>query len=134
MAIAQEVGISRLGRIAVDSTKIRANASPESVVKAAEFDAVLTELNTIFKEAAQADASEENQPPGTTCLDKTVDTVPMRDILRRVRQQQAVRQNPLAQSAPAPEPASVGPRMRPRLEAAIATMKPPSRKRENTPA
>ena len=84
-AVAQEVGIERLGRIVVDGSKIKADASPDSVVSAREFDAVLSQLRAILKQAKEADDRDDEGPPGTNRLGKQVDGAQMRDILRRVR-------------------------------------------------
>ena len=87
-AVAAAVGLERLGRIVVDSTKIRANASPEAVVKRDEFGAVRAELERILAEAAAVDAREAQEgAPGRTELGKTVPHEQMREILRRVRRQ-----------------------------------------------
>jgi transposase len=118
-AVAEQAGINRLGRIVVDSTKIRADAGPEAVVKASEYDAVLSELRQILAEAEAADAKEEQEAPGTTQLDKPVDTDQMRDILRRVRKQRAQAKHSEA-SAPARNP--LGPRMLPKVKEALAAL------------
>ena len=100
-SVAAGAGIERLGRIAVDSTKIRADASPEAVVKREEFAAVRAELERIQAEVARIDAREEAEgSAGRTELGKVVPHEHMRDILRRVRRQQ--RQ---AHGAPSPSPA-----------------------------
>lgn len=125
-AIAQQVGIPRLGRIVVDSSKLRADASPEAVVKQDEYEVVLAELQQILKEAEEADTNDDNDPPGSTRLDKTVSSEQMRDILRRVRKEQALKKKADQQQISPPEtPARLplGPRMKPRLEAAIAAIK-----------
>ena len=88
--IAKELGIPRLGRIQMDSSKVRADASPESVLKEEEFEAVLSELKCILKEAEEIDAREDAEGrPGTTRLGKEVPADQMRDILRRVRKRRA---------------------------------------------
>jgi transposase len=84
--VAAAVGLERLGRIVVDSTKLRANASAEAVLKREEFAAVRAELTRILEEAAQVDAREAAEgAPGRTELGKTVAREQMREILRRVR-------------------------------------------------
>ena len=88
-AIASEVGLSRLGRITIDSSKMRADAGPEAVVKAEEFDELLTQLRHILKQAETADTQEESDAPGSTRLQKEVEPQQMRDILRRVRKARA---------------------------------------------
>src|SRR5437588_3971231 len=59
--VAAEHGIGRLGRIVVDSTKMRANASPESVVKVSEYERVKAEFARILQEAEEADQREEKE-------------------------------------------------------------------------
>ena len=102
-AIAAEVGIERLGRITVDSTKLRANASPEAVVKAEEYAALRAELERIQAEIAAQDTREEQEEgAGRTELGKTVPAEQMRDILRRVRRQRQTARPTMA--APPPPP------------------------------
>lgn len=83
--IAQEQGIVRLGRITIDSTKMRANASPESVVKAGEYEKVKAEFARILKEAEEADQQEEAEGGCDTLLERPVKREQMRGILRRIR-------------------------------------------------
>jgi transposase len=123
-AIASEVGLARLGRITIDSTKMRADAGPEAVVKADEYDDVLRELRQILKEAQTADTNEATDAPGTTRLQKQVEPQQMRAILRRVRKQRSQAKHPPNEEV-APcvcEPGPLGPRMKPRIEAAIAAI------------
>jgi hypothetical protein len=87
-SVAEAVGIPRLGRIALDSTKMRADASPEAVVTREEYAAVRAELERIQAEVARVDAQEGAEgSAGRTELGKTVPHEHMRDILRRVRRQ-----------------------------------------------
>jgi transposase len=87
-AVAAAVGLERLGRVTVDSTKIRADASPEAVLKREEFAAMRAEWARILAEAAQVDAREAAEgSAGQTELGTVVAREQMRDILRRVRQQ-----------------------------------------------
>src|SRR5688572_24071218 len=98
-AVAAAVGLERLGRLVVDSTKLRADASPEAVLVRDEFAAVRAELQRILAEATVVDAQEDTVgSTGRTELGKTVAPDQMRDILRRVRKQRT------AASADAPEP------------------------------
>jgi transposase len=124
-AVAKGAGLERLGRITIDSTKMRASAGPESVVKAEEYDDVLAELGEILKEAEAADAKDDINPPGSTRLNKEVDRDQMRDILRRVRKDRSKRKHPESQpaKASAPERGEVGSRMKPRIEAAVDAIK-----------
>ena len=68
-AVAREAGLQRLGHIVVDSTKLRAAASPEAVVPADEYAALRAELAAILAEAAALDEQEEQEGrPGNTRL------------------------------------------------------------------
>lgn len=90
-AIAKELGMARLGRVVLDSTKILANASEESVVKTDEYAAVREELLRIIAESEQADVRDEAEGSGDTLLATVVSPDQMRDILRRVRKANASR-------------------------------------------
>jgi transposase len=139
--VAGQAGLTRMGQITIDSTKIRADASPEAVVKESEFETVKAQLKHILAEAAKIDAAEDNQDPGKTRLERAVSTDQMRDILRRVRKQHS--QHPKSQgettdavsAAIADEPpqaeqtpsdpasaAALSPRMQERIELGIATI------------
>ena len=78
VAVADEVGIERLGRIVVDSTKIRANVSPESVVKQSEFSEVRAEFQRILKKAEAVD-QRETESSCETRLSKEVKPDQMRE-------------------------------------------------------
>jgi hypothetical protein len=85
-ALASEAGIKRVGRIDVDSTKIRADVSSESVIKSNEFARFKQVLVQILKEAEELDNLEESEGyAGQTVLEKPVGTDQMREIIRRVR-------------------------------------------------
>lgn len=105
-SIAAAVGIERLGRIAIDSTKLRANASPDAVVKQEEYAAFRQELERIQAEVARIDALEEAEgSAGQTQTGKIVPQEHMRDILRRVRyQQRQARREKQTSPAEASEP------------------------------
>jgi transposase len=101
--VAAAVGIERLGRLTLDSTKLRANASPEAVVTQDEYAAVRQELERIQAEVARVDAQEAAEgSAGRTELGKTVPQEHMRDLLRRVRLRRREAQRP------PPEPAAAG--------------------------
>lgn len=87
--VAGQAGLTRMGQMTIDSTKVLADASPEAVVKASEYQDVKAELKRMLAEAAQIDAAEDNQAPGQTRLEKALSTDQMRDILRRVRKQRS---------------------------------------------
>jgi hypothetical protein len=123
-AIAGDAGMRRLGRIVVDSSKLRADASPESVVKASEFARIREELERILEEAKAADARDEQEPPGQTQTGQSVDTLDreqMRDIIRRVRKERnetkEIGETNETDNAP------LGRRMLPRIKAAVETIK-----------
>src|SRR5688572_14410194 len=81
-SVAEAVGIERLGRLTLDSTKLRANASPEAVVTQDEYAALRQELERIQAEVARVDAQEAAEgSAGRTELGKTVPQEHMRDIL-----------------------------------------------------
>jgi hypothetical protein len=79
--------MKRMGHLVVDSTRIRADASPEAVLKADEFEAVKEELERILDEAQVVDEREGREGrPAALRLGQPVRTEQMRDIVRRVRQ------------------------------------------------
>jgi transposase len=87
-AVAGRGGLKRIGKIVVDSSKLRADARPEAVLTPEEYAAVRAELGRILEEARQADEQEEREGArGTTRLGAAVEPEQMREILRRVRQQ-----------------------------------------------
>jgi hypothetical protein len=87
-AVAKSLGLKRMGRIVVDSTKLRANASAEMVLKQEEYAALKQELKGILDEAEAKDKAEDAEGyEGETSTGKKPDKLQMRDILRRVRRQ-----------------------------------------------
>lgn len=88
-AVADRAGIKRCGRLKLDTHKVPANASPESVIKKDEFADVLAEFERILQEAEAVDAREDSEGggPTQTSLGKSVETDQVRDIVRRVRKQ-----------------------------------------------
>jgi transposase-like protein DUF772 len=140
-AVAEAAGLKRLGHLVVDSTKLRANASPEAVLTANEYASVRQELAQILAEAAAADTAEAQEGrPGNTRLGQAVPKEQMREILRRVRKRLAKEKRAASgkpkegASVPVPpaeaeEPTAaqeerppLGPRMRERLEAALVAL------------
>ncbi len=87
--VAAEEGIRRLGRITVDSTKMRAHASSESVVPAREYEKIKAEFARILQEAEETDEREESEGRSDPLLDRPVKREQMRDILRRIRKKGA---------------------------------------------
>jgi transposase len=136
-SVAKAVKLARLGHIVVDSTKLRADASPEAVVKASEYQALRAELTRILEEARQVDEREAAEGrPGSTRLGQPVEPEQMREILRRVRKQLTAEKQAVkavgaeaaagaaagAGAAPAAPSPPLGPRMRARCETALAAV------------
>jgi transposase len=136
-AIAGRCGLARLGKIVIDSSKFRADASSESVLTQDEYDVVLKELERILKEVEQVDAREDNEGgSGGTYLGKAVPGDQMRDIVRGVRSQLAAAKKGSSATAtdaaaktdtssPTREtsPASISGRMEERIKDGIAAIK-----------
>jgi transposase len=79
-------GMKRLGHVVVDATKLRADASPEAVLTAKEFEVVRQELARVLQEAATLDERENREGTRSALrLGQTVDPDQMRDIVRRLR-------------------------------------------------
>jgi hypothetical protein len=93
--------------LVVDATKLRADASPEAVLKREEYEAVRTELARILREAHVIDEREAQEGrPTTTCLGQPVEREVMRDIVRRVRKQLARTKQPPPPAAGCAPPAA----------------------------
>jgi transposase len=126
--VANQLGFERLGRLVIDSSKFRADASAESVVKAEMYEALRNQLQAILKEATEQDQKEDQHSPGTTLLDKAVKPEQMREILRRVRKEIAASKknsSPTPTDVPEGLPQKrppLGPGMIPRIEAALLTL------------
>jgi transposase len=105
-AIAAEVGLQRVGKVVIDSTKLRADVSSASVVSRIEFDAVRAELQRCLSEATAADAAEEEAPIASQ-TGKKVAPDQVRDVLRRVRQQRRQVSHPPAETEPLTAAAAV---------------------------
>jgi transposase len=87
-AVGREAGMVRLGRLVLDTTKIRANASPDSVLRQKEYDAVREELKRILAENETLDTKEDTDGSSIeTNLPKPVSGDHMREHIRRVRSQ-----------------------------------------------
>jgi transposase len=115
-ALAEEAGIKRVGRIDVDSTKVKADAGPESVIKSADFEVFRRALLEIMAEAAQRDKVEDSEGyAGHTVLDQPVGTDQMREIIRKVRKS---KKDDLAVKPSF----NLGPRMIERVEAAASAL------------
>lgn len=102
-ASAERAGIKRMGRITVDSTRVRANASAESVVKAQEIARIRQELAAILAEAEAVDAREDAEGAAVeTDLGVEISTEQIRDILRQVRHQMQKEKQAAGSEAPVP--------------------------------
>jgi transposase len=121
-AVAEAAGLQRLGRIVVDSSKFKADASPEAVIKAEDYERFKAEFRRIQSEANAKDRLDEEGAPGTTQLGQTVKPEQMRSILRRVRSQKAAEQRGEAPAKSAKEPAPLGAEMLSRVELALQTI------------
>lgn len=83
--VADEMGLPRIGKITVDSSKFRADASTESVIKKEHFPAIYAEFAKIIEEARAVDEREDAEFTGQTQLGiKIDDNEHTRDIVRRV--------------------------------------------------
>jgi transposase len=81
---AAECGMKHMGKIAIDSTKFRADASRDSTVRAKHMDKAISTFREILGEIEATDAKEDEEGSGL----QTQTGVPlsrMRDVLRRVR-------------------------------------------------
>lgn len=85
-ASADGLGMGRLGRVVVDSTKLRANASDEMTIVEDEYSLIRAALANAIAEAEAVDAREDGGVySGETRTGKKVDKCQMRDIVRSVR-------------------------------------------------
>lgn len=85
-SVAQGCGMRRLGRIVVDSSKLRANAGSESVLSQDEYAAMKVALKEILAEAEATDKREDYEGyAGETRTGKKVEKLQMRNIIRKVR-------------------------------------------------
>jgi transposase len=86
LALAASLGMKRVGHLVVDTTKLRADASPEAVLCAEEYEAVGAELGRILQEVQLIDEQESREGYRAALrLGQEVTTEQMRDIVRRVR-------------------------------------------------
>lgn len=84
--VADRCGMQRLGRIVEDSSKLKANAGRELVLRQEEYEAMKRALKEILTEAEATDAREDSEGyAGETRTGKGVDKLRMRDIVRKVR-------------------------------------------------
>jgi len=126
--VAAELGIEQVGCITVDTTKLRANASAEAVVKQEEYEALREELERILAQAEQVDVQEEDAGRRMqTQTGRTAKREQMRAILRRVRRKMAVAKRGLGSEGERVEGAEeeqpeLSARMRERVAAAAAAV------------
>ena len=117
-AIAGELGIKRIGRIDIDSTKIRANVSADSVLKETEYDFFRTMLKEMIAQAESQDRIEEAEGyAGQTQTGRSVGKDQMREVIRNIRKAFRARQKGDAEATPAA--VDLGPRMVPILEESV---------------
>jgi len=85
-SVARECGMHRLGRIVVDSSKLRANTGSESVLERDEYAEMKSALKSILAEAEATDKREDSEGyAGETRTGRSVEKLQMRDIIRKVR-------------------------------------------------
>ena len=85
-ALAEKLGLKRLGHVVVDSSKLRAHASPEAVVTREQYAALRQELEHILATAQIVDAREDAEGyPGETRVGRRIERPQMRQIVRGVR-------------------------------------------------
>lgn len=127
LAFARAHGLKQVGRIVVDSTRLRANASPEAVLTPDEYEPLREELQRILAEAEATDAQEEEEGhPGQTCTGQPVEPDQLRDILRRVRAQRRRAKRAKKKKKDPGKPAEPATTAEATPEAAAAAETPPS--------
>ncbi len=115
-AVAARLELPRVGRVVVDTSKLRANTSPELVLEAQEYEPVKEALAQALAEAEAMDAREEHRGgPPSTRTGKDLGRAQMRDLVRAVRAKLAGKP-----AAAAPKPMSE--RMRRRVKETIQTL------------
>jgi transposase len=109
--VAVEAGIRFVGKISIDSTKLRANVSGESVICRDRFEELAQRLREILAKAAEIDAREDEEGAAVhTETGVPVRSVQMRDIVRSLGK-------PLDPDFPPPSK-----RMKKRIEGALGTL------------
>lgn len=115
-AVAARLKLPRVGRVVVDTSKLRANTSQELVLTAQEYEPVKAALQQALAEAEALDAQEaQSGGPPPTRTGKDLGRAQMRDIVREVRAE-------LAGKRACPAPVRMSRRMRRRVEQAIGTL------------
>jgi hypothetical protein len=121
-ASAEKVGMKRVGRITIDSTKIRADVSSDSIVREKDFESTIRVLEEILKEAQIRDSKEDSEGyDGQTHLDREIGTDQMRETLRHVRK--VIHHEKTGDNEPPGERLALGPEMKPKLEKAVKDLK-----------
>lgn len=86
VTVAARVGMRQVGNLTIDSSRIPANCSRESVVKQEEYAAVLAELRRILAEARLLDAAEDaGARRAKVRLEQAIPVQQMREVLRGLR-------------------------------------------------
>lgn len=92
LAVAGAAKLRQVGRLVLDSSRWPADAGREATVGEDELAAMLAEFRRILAEAEAADAAEDaHGPRSETRLGTDVAPEQVREIVRRVRRQQAAR-------------------------------------------
>jgi transposase len=115
-AVAARLKLRRVGRVVVDTSKLRANTSSELVLAEEEYAAVQEALAQALAEAEAVDAREEQgggPPPTRTGQD--LGRAQRRDIVRAVRAERAGK-------GPVPAPRRMSRRMRKRVKGVLKTL------------
>lgn len=91
LEVARATGWRSVGHIFVDSTKIRANASKDSVINADEYEGVRQYVLELLDDTARLDEAEERENKlAPSVLDGEVRQVNTRDVLRKYRRRRKV--------------------------------------------
>jgi len=140
---AEKNSLRRVGRIDLDSTKIRANVSMDSVIKRSNFHQYLAILLEILAEARRQDEREDVEgDPGQAVLNLDIETCSVREVLQEVQEAEApekksrpvqmreilrharkrLRRQKAGDDSELQTPLDLGPGMVPRLEAAVVAL------------
>ena len=114
-AVAKQAGMARLGRVVVDSSVLRANASKELVLEAKEYARLKEELARALAEAEEIDAREAQAGPPPGSGGKPLPRCQMRDIVRQVRKALGGEPTP-------PGPTRMSAKMQARVHQALAAI------------
>ena len=84
-AVALVHGVQRLGKLTIDSSKIRADASAELVVSQMDFERVDALFSHVIERISTQDQQEQEEPATRSQTGQPVKRLKTRDILRRLR-------------------------------------------------